>query len=243
VITDSKNNVVRTLKVASGKGFHRTAWNLRYGSSFAIWQGEKNNGNKSDGFIVPQGTYSATLYKRLNGIATQLDEPVIFEVESLYKSSIAGKTKVEKDAFEKEYIIAVDQKNDLMNRYGKQKRKVETLHVAAQRVSKSFGEVDAELHALDSALLEMEILLTGSASKAAIGEKDMPSLNDRIWAAGGSLYGSTYGPSGTAIASLSIANEMLADIEQRVTNLDTQINTTYEKLRKLGAPVIRGIDK
>ena len=242
MIKDSRNKVVRSFKVASGKGFHREAWNLRYSSAYAIGENEKDNGNKSDGFLAPAGTYSATLYRRINGKATQLDKPVVFQVESLYKSTLAGKSEAEKDAFEKEYIATVDQRGDLMTTYREQKRKVETLRVAAQRLPASFGVVDAELLKLQEAIRAMDKMLYGNTAKAAIGEKDMPTLNDRIWAAAGALYGSMYGPTGTAKASLAIAKSMLRDIEQQVTHLDTQINDTYQKLRKLGAPEIRGME-
>ena len=242
VIKDSRDKVVRSFKVASGEGFHREAWNLRYSSAYEIGENEKDNGNKSDGFLAPAGTYSATLYRRMDGEASPLDEPIVFEVESLYKSTLVGKSKEEKDAFEKEYIATVDQRGDLMRTYREQKRKVETLRVAAQRLPASFGEVDADLLQMQDAILAMDKMLYGNKAKAAIGEKDMPSLNDRVWAAAGALYGSIYGPTGNAKASLAIAKSMLTDIEQQVAILDTQIILAYQKLIQLGAPEIRGME-
>jgi hypothetical protein len=129
-----------------------------------------------------------------------------------------------------------------MRTYREQKRKVETLRVAAQRLPASFGEVDADLLQMRDAILAMDKMLYGNKAKAAIGEKDMPSLNDRVWAAAGALYGSTYGPTGNAKASLAIAKSMLTDIEQQVAILDTQIILAYQKLIQLGAPEIRGME-
>lgn len=242
VIQDVEGKVVKNMKVESGKGFHRVAWNLREVTSYPVFKGQKPKGNKANGFLVMPGVYTATLYKLYKGEARQLDEPVSFSVAPLFKNSLSPKSITVKKAFAKEHRQVITDKSLMMHKYRGLRDNISALQVALKRTSNSFGTLETEMNESKNDLRAINRILNGNEAKNAIGERNVPSLNERIWASEGALWGSTYGPTPNAQESLDIAKEMLKDLAVKIEVLDKKSKLLYAEMRKLGGPVVIGLE-
>jgi photosystem II stability/assembly factor-like uncharacterized protein len=241
VIQDENKSVIRKMKVPSGKGLHRVAWNLRSEKIMPIGQWEKPNGNKEGGFLVGPGKYSAQLYLLFDGVATVVTDPMEFTVTPLFKESLRPKNNSIKKGFLTQYKAVTTKKSLLEYDYNRLKNNAKAMQVAVKRTDKVFGIMESDIADLNKGVLEIERLLSGDPNKNTVGEKNLPSLNERIWAAAGSLWGSSYGPTGTAQSSLDIASSMVDDLEKRINLLELKSASIYAELLKAGAPPIRGM--
>ncbi|MCH7792659.1 MAG: glycosyl hydrolase, partial [Planctomycetes bacterium] len=83
-IRDEDGQIVRRLKGSTGKGVHRTSWDLRL---------------VSRGPYALPGTYTVTISKEADGEATDLSEPVSFEVVALELGTFQPEDREEVRAF------------------------------------------------------------------------------------------------------------------------------------------------
>jgi hypothetical protein len=110
--------------------------------------------------------------------------------------------------------------------------------VATKKGSSPLTTAIAPLRIINDKLIALNTALYGNEAKNAVGEKVYPTLNDRMNAAGATLWGSSYGPTQTAKNSLTIANDLMDDFENQIANLNTQLEKLYKALIDAGAPVI-----
>ena len=117
------------------------------------------------------------------------------------------------------------------------------MELALKRSPNSLGALESELVDLNNELRNLDLLLEGNPLKDEVGEKNIPTINERIWAASSALWGGNgYGPTTTAQQSLDIAERMLADFDAKLAVIKLKAATIYEELKKSGAPVIRGME-
>ncbi|MDC1394874.1 glycosyl hydrolase, partial [Bacteroidia bacterium] len=242
VIRDAESKLVRKVQVPSGKGFHRYAWDLRGENQMPVSKSAKPNGNKGSGFLVGPGKYLAQLYRILDGEAKILTDSLVFNVIPLYKETLPEKSKAEKEEFAKQYTSVSTKKSLLMYKYNETKNLVSAMEVSANRIGLPTDEIEIQLAQLQKEISAIDVSLKGNPLKNKVGEKNAPTLNERIWAAAGSLWGSTYGPTTTALQSLAIAEELLVDLEVKVNALEATSSKLYTELRNAGAPAIRGAE-
>jgi hypothetical protein len=100
-VQDNEGNVVRRIKAANKKGFHRIAWDLRLPPTDAVRNAADLNGDQIGAMVAP-GNYTVTLSKNVDGNVTNLSKPVPFTVEQLFKGALAGADPKETAAFWKE---------------------------------------------------------------------------------------------------------------------------------------------
>jgi hypothetical protein len=62
-------------------------------------------------------------------------------------------------------------------------------------------------------------------------------------AAGATLWGSSYGPTATAKAGLSIANRLMDEYEEQLSSMNATLQQLYKDLRAAGAPVVLELEK
>ena len=94
VISDSNGEIVRKMKAKTGKGIHRTAWDLRYAGDRMIRPGRASQSvapwmrRWMRGHLVAPGSYTVSLVEEQNGNATTLTEPESFNVVSLREGTL-----------------------------------------------------------------------------------------------------------------------------------------------------------
>nr|WP_321411861.1 glycosyl hydrolase [uncultured Carboxylicivirga sp.] len=239
IVKNANGEVIRKVKGETGKGFHRTAWDLRYASKSIIKTNGKST-NKLD-MLVPSGTYSVTLILSEDGNVINLSEPVEFEVEDLRKGYLPAQNSNVIEEFNKR-LLEMDKKLTAVTVSVIQSLKeVSAMHKALQQAGMDAGELNSKLDEVRTVLLEMQKKINGSATKNEVGEKSMPSINDRFGAASISVY-NTYGPTSTQIKSLDIAEEELSSLMEKLSKLQKEeIISIYKTLLTNGGPYIEGM--
>ncbi|MEY2923770.1 MAG: hypothetical protein RLZZ337_310 [Bacteroidota bacterium] len=242
VIKNSDDVVVNKFMVPSTKGFHRIAWDLHESWQTPVRKYEKLEGNDARGFLVEPGIYKASLVKVMEGTVDWSSPMQSFEVKPLHEGAIPKIAKEDRQAFYTRYTAAQTDRSVLQNKLNEQKRLAEAMRVALKRASTELGGVDADLVAIQKQFIAIDRSMNGYSIKDKVGEKNKPTLNDRIGAAGGVTWGSTYGPTKTAIESLDIAEKEMSIIKGQLSEIAVKLTAISAELEALGAPIILGND-
>jgi hypothetical protein len=207
-----------------------------------INKGAKVDGNKNGGFLLGPGEYSVTIYQLLDGEVSAVTASQSFNVKQLYKSTLPAKNNSIKDGFLSRYMEVVRRKELFMYDYSQAKKNASSLELAIKRTPKSIGLLENEMADLRKELRNMELALYGNPLKSEVGEKNNTSLDERIWAAAGSLWGSAYGPTTTAEQSLAVASAELSEYEKKMAVIQLKVQSIYSELKTAGAPPIKGME-
>ncbi|MDG1046130.1 MAG: glycosyl hydrolase, partial [Bacteroidia bacterium] len=237
-ISDSQGNIIRKLKLKNSKGIHRTAWDMKGSSLWPVTKNTTDKNSQNRGWYVAPGNYNAQLYRIEGKDISTLGNTVKVNLKPLSKSTLAPQSILEQQAYAKQYMDAQVRRNIIMKRYNEIQNKTKAMLVATKKGSSPLSSVISPLQAINDSIIELNTSLYGNEAKNAVGEKKYPTLNDRINAAGASLWGSSYGPTQTSKNSLAIANELMDNYENQITELNTQLEKLYNDLKDAGAPVI-----
>jgi hypothetical protein len=242
-VKDIEGNVVRKLEGATSKGFHRIAWDLRYPSTRAISPNQGNSGWNPEGIMAAPGKYTVTLSKQIDGIITNLSEPIEFEVEQLRKGALQGSTPEETVAFWKEIAEMQGATSAASLSLQNAQKKVETMIKAVERAQNVPGNLETKLHNLKQEIIHIQIEFYGSQAKGKVGEIGNPTVYNRMSAAQIGTMNSTYGPTPTHIRSLEIAKKQFEPIKTKIEEIiNNKIPELEKELVEAGAPWIQGQD-
>jgi photosystem II stability/assembly factor-like uncharacterized protein len=181
-VYDESGAAVRRVDAAVEEGFHREAWDLRYptvSETEDLHPGEDFPPAGSQGPLVMPGKYSARLFKKVDGVVTELGSPQSFTVIADGTSGISAADRAALEEFQ---------------------RKVAGLYRAVSGAINSANEVQGRLKAIRKALHDTpaaeplaasadtiekrsnEILraLRGDVALAARNENVPTSINDRV---------------------------------------------------------------
>ena len=241
-VYDADGEVVRKIEGDTGAGLHRTAWDLRYPSIFAIRPGQSGGGRSrwNSGPMAAPGTYTVTLAREAAGEVEQLAGPVEFTVKALREGSIAQPDAAAYQAFAAEVKEVQDKLAQVQEFMGEAADQLTALETAVERSSAEPGTLSKELYALRQELRSLERELNGSPSRNEIGEYSEPSVTDRFYTAYRGLS-TTYGPTGNNRRSLEMAAGELDRLLPRIQELrDERIPALQKEVRGVGAPYIIG---
>ncbi|MEM6775830.1 MAG: glycosyl hydrolase, partial [Pseudomonadota bacterium] len=241
VVRDRQGNVVRRIEGPADKGFHRIAWDLRYPAPDVITLGQgSDDGDPPRGLLAAPGTYTATLYKRVDGQVSQLDEPIEFAVERLYKGALPGAADTEVAAFWRSWEDATRASSALSLGLKRAVARMEAMSSALSRSRADVGQLDARLHELRESLHALDAELNGNPAKREVGEKTRPTVSQRLFAVERTVYRSLYGPTETSQQQLELANASMASIRSRLTSAESALNELGAALVSAGAPYVEG---
>jgi ABC-type branched-subunit amino acid transport system ATPase component len=131
----------------------------------------------------------------------------------------------------------------LMQQYNAVQNKTKAMLVANKKGTSPLKTAIRSIEEIQDSLLILKTALYGNEAKNAVGEKIFPTLNDRMNAAGATLWGSSYGPTATAKAGLSIANRLMDEYEEQLSSMNATLQQLYKDLRAAGAPVVLELEK
>jgi hypothetical protein len=114
------------------------------------------------------------------------------------------------------------------------------METALKRTPAPTGALDARLHDVKAALIDLDTRLNGPASKREIGENYPPTVSERLFTIGLSVETSTYGPTQTSLESLEIANAELAEIRSGLDAEIARLDELESDLIAAGSPYIEG---
>jgi photosystem II stability/assembly factor-like uncharacterized protein len=190
-VKNNSGEVIRRVEGKNNKGFNRIAWNLRWPPTDAI--GSKETVNR--GFIgarVAPGEYTVTLSKELDGVVTDLSEPMPFNVERMYEGALESADPQVTAAFWRETEILNKSVTAAAKVIEKTIYKVELMQKALSRTPAAPGYLDTDLHQLRQDLLVLDEKLNGNRSKREVGEKRNPTIASRLNMASSGTFSSTY---------------------------------------------------
>lgn len=220
VVADAAGNPVRRVEAPVERGFHRVAWDLRYGSMMPVPDPEEDDDDEQDGdeeddgrpsgrWVEP-GAYSAALVRIVDGRAETLSGPVDFAVERLRPGAIDGADPEERMAYARRFEAASASAAELEERFAELVTDVTKAREALIRSEQpDIAEALAEVRALERGVAELKIRLDGQPSRSQIGEKNDPTLESRLGETRRAA-GMQYGPTATARESLELIEAELA---------------------------------
>ena len=98
------------------------------------------------------------------------------------------------------------------------------------------GILSDDLADAEKVLFELQAQIQGNSSRSEIGERNPPSIQTHMRAAGSGMR-STYGPTGLHKKSLAIASKMLSDLMPKIKMLRNQkLPSIKSKLKAIKAP-------
>jgi hypothetical protein len=116
--------------------------------------------------------------------------------------------------------------------------KLKSLKIAIENTPINTDELVLDFHNLKTSLLSIKRKVFGNESKTEIGEKNLPTLFNRIRVASQGLS-SYYGPTKLHLESLNMARLMNEDIEPLIKEfINKKINSLENKIKAIGGPAI-----
>lgn len=236
VIKGRDGKVIRRVKAETTKGFHRVSWDLKYPAAGAISLEGENTGFTS--LMVAPGSYSATLYKQVEGAFSQLGEPVSFEVEQMREGALEGSTPTATASFWRAYEDASKEASKLTLSLTNAMSKAEAMQTAVSQSQANPGSLDREIRDLRQRLLDINTTFNGHAEKNQMGAKTKPTIGGRLFTLEVGVANSTYGPTETHKSTLKIVNDQLADLNGQLDEAKVEMARLIKNLIAAGAPWI-----
>ncbi|WP_020568509.1 VPS10 domain-containing protein [Neolewinella persica] len=236
-VKNASGEVIRTFSEPLKKGLQRTNWDLRYASTRPASPGQ--GGRDRGGAMAPPGKYSVAMSKEVDGKITELAGPVSFNVKPLHKPTVAGATPAEIVAYRDELSAVQNQMAAGEEKLEKLTGQIKAMETALSRAAVAPGKLHEELYALQNQVNDLELMLEGSPSRAAVGEKAPPTVED-YFSAGSRGLSTTYGPTPNMKRSLGIASDMIKEILPKIDALAAKLPGLHTQLKAAGAPYIIG---
>ncbi len=241
-IKDEQGNVIRRIAGETKKGFHRTAWDLRYPEPDAIklvpdpppmWP------ESPSGQMCAPGKYSVTLSTMVDGNVTELGEQS-FEVKPLRSGSLESAEPAKVAAFWRDYENAVRQHTMIKIALTSAIKKGKRMKVALGNTPAAVGELDEQLAQLQNDLEDLNNELNGDQARQMVGEKFTPIINDRLFSVARGVDRSTYGPTATHQRMLDIANEQIESLSEKIQTATKDLSSVAKALMEQGGPWVEG---
>ncbi|MDG1724487.1 MAG: glycosyl hydrolase [Bacteroidia bacterium] len=242
-ISDSKQQIIRKLKLKNSKGIHRTAWDMKGADHWPVNKNTSDNNSRNQGWYVAPGNYTAQLYRLYAGDVTPLGDPVDVVLKPLRPSTINPQSVDEQKKYMHQYMDAHVRRSILMQHYNTIQNKTIAMLVSNKKGTSPLKTAISSIEEIRDSLQTLKTALYGNEAKNAVGEKVFPTLNDRMNAAGATLWGSNYGPTATAKAGLAIANRLMDTYEEQITSMNSKLQQLYKTLRAAGSPVVLELEK
>ena len=237
-IRDDEGTIIRKLKLKNNKGIQRTVWDMKGGDLWPVTKNTSDKNNQNRGWYVAPGNYVAQLYRLYEGEISPLGQVVDVKLKSLRASSLQPQSLVEQKKYMKQYMDAQVRRNILMKQYNDVQNKTKAMLVANKKGNSPLKTALASLEEMSDSLGVLKTALFGNEAKNAVGEKIFPTLNDRMNAAGATLWGSSYGPTSTAKDGLVVANRLMDAYEAQISTMNSKLEKLYQVLKDAGSPVI-----
>ncbi|WP_439100367.1 VPS10 domain-containing protein [Congregibacter sp.] len=241
VVRDAQGNVVRRIEGPKDKGFHRIAWDLRYPAPEVITLNAKNDDEPPMGLMAAPGSYTATLYKRVDGQVSQLDDPIEFDVERLYEGALPGASDEDVAAFWRAWEDATREASRLDLELANAIDRVDAMGKALALSRADTGGLDTRVHQLRETLHTLNAEINGNPAKLEVGEKTRTTIAQRLFAVERTVYRSLYGPTETSQQQLALANKAMASLRKELESAESSIEELGEALVEAGAPYVEGV--
>jgi hypothetical protein len=242
-IKDGDGNVVNTVDGKNKKGFNQVSWDL----SYANRRGERLSSSSGGGgffggggVMATPGTYSVTMSKIVDGKATQLADPLNFEVVPLGEGALKGASYAEINSFREKYQAFQQDMTATNTELSKNMSTIEAMQRALMKATNPTDELVDRVHQTRKQLLDIDREMHGNETKDEIGERSNPTPGDGN-RAGRVGLSTTYGPTANHKAAYERANNQLQEIKAKIKDVSENVLPQLGRdLKSAGAPWIEG---
>ena len=232
VIKDSDNNIIKRIKLKNTKGFHRATWNHTRSSKTI-------NKHRFGGVKVAPGTYKAELVKITpDGNEFAIGQTVEFKIDKLYKGSLPGQSMDKVADFWKKLDAFTAKVQLSIKKFNKTKNDIKLLQQAYLKAEKQNTSVEKKIADLRKQILDLDLKIFGSKAKKEVGERNPPSIQDRIGAVMMGVQNSSYGPTPMHIKTFEIARKEFNQYKNQLMQMEKEIKEIKKQLQELGAPFL-----
>ncbi len=236
-ISDQSGNLLKRIKAPHSKGTHRVVWDLTTMSKEPLKLDGRISTDAS-GYMVAPGTYEASLYKEENGTMSMLSGPVNVEIERMREGALPGSSPDQTVDF---WAQLEDVNVDLSKAYmmlSDQKKKVDNMMKALQLSPKLDQTVGSDLIKIKKELTTIDRTLNGSPARNQIGEKNAPTISERIGFITLGVTNATYGPNPSHKNSMDIVKAELDPIISQLKSIDSQLNKSGTTMKQMGLNIV-----
>ena len=221
-IKDSEGDVIKRVEGKVKKGLHRITWDMKHTSTAPLTDKE----SKDRGLMALPGTYTATLFKRVDAKVTPLSEAVSFELQPIYQGALEGATYEEIAAYSNDVSSAQKRALSSTTVLMQLKDTMALLRTAIDRTPSNVAKLEAQFAAIQDEINEVNRAFYGLKSRDKMGIKPANIMSRLRYAR--SALGSSYGPTQQHKDQLGYAQNSLDSV---VTRISTLQNTAVPKLQ------------
>ncbi|NND79515.1 MAG: glycosyl hydrolase, partial [Maribacter sp.] len=241
VVKNATNEVVARINGPLKKGFQQVSWDLTQSMQTVLTTAAEREGRRRfrRAIMVDPGSYTVSLYKSVDGVATQLGNPQTFEVERIRKNVLTNPNADKIADYAQDLKEFSTKYGVTMNDFNKASKKVKAFSKALKYVSATPGTLENEVVQLQKTMHSLNVALSGNTAKAEVGEKDDPTVSDRLMIAQRGFFGNSYGPTKMQMESLQLAKKQFSGIMPELFKfLETDVPRVEKLLQDAGAPPI-----
>jgi photosystem II stability/assembly factor-like uncharacterized protein len=240
-VTDAEGRVVRRVTGPSGAGFHRVAWDLRYPAPHPVELAPSGPtlpwATPDKGRLAAPGRYTVRLSKRVRGESTALSEAQSFEIQPLTAERLPEADRATLVTFQAESGRLYRAVLGAVSVTGEAQGRIDHLKLALRDAPAAEPHWRDELDGIEAHLRELEIELTGDATRAGRNAPTEPSILGRIGRIVDSHWGTTTAPTQTQRRGYEIAASQFESLLPRLTTLiETDLVGLEERAESAEAP-------
>ncbi len=238
-VRDADGNVVRRVTGPRGKGFHRVAWDLRYPPATPVSPEDEgghapwSEGDK--GPLVLPGDYTVTLGTLVDGVLTELTEPVAFSVRPLHPGT--GGHREDVAAFRAKVARLRGAVHGLAEAAAETKTRLARIRTTLLATPAADPELIRTVAGLEDRLDTILTALRGDRTRSRRWELTPPSIVGRVERIVDSVWNSTQPPTTTQEQGYAWAEQ--AFVEQLGafrTLVERDLAAVERELEAAGAP-------
>ena len=235
-VRDSGGDVIKRVEGKVNKGLHRITWDMKHTSTSPLTDKE----SKDRGLMALPGTYTATLFKRVNAKVTQLSEPVSFELKPIVQGALEGATYEEITAYSDKVSTAQKRALSSTTVLTQLKDTMALLRTAIDRTPNDVAKLEAQFAAIQDEINEVNRAFYGLKSRDKMGIKPANIMSRLRYAR--SALGSSYGPTQQHKDQLGYAQDSLDSVVTRISTLqDTAVPKLQQAVVDAGGPWTSGL--
>jgi len=234
-ISDQEGTILKRIQADNKKGLQRISWDYTTDPINTLYTA-KGAGRSNSPMVAP-GTYSAQLYKQVEGQFTALTEPVAFEVKAFKQGALLVPNPPKGVAQYWRQVAELGvQVNDLRHEVNETVDHVNRMLLAYERAPKLDTALHRQLLRLRDKMLNLEQQFKGSDAREEVGEKnEYPTIFDYLWAAQGNT---TYGPTNEHMESFDKVQKLHEQYTAELKAIQVKLPALDAALESIGAPKI-----
>ncbi|MEE4219072.1 MAG: hypothetical protein V2I48_15780 [Xanthomonadales bacterium] len=239
-IRDPEGNVVRRLDGATGKGFHRVAWNMRYPApdpvDLAPAEGRAPWEDEPKGPMVLPGDYTVSLSKRVEGQMEDITEQKPFTLKPMFSGGLVTDNREELLAFQQKTASLYRAVMGTSRAAKEINSRIEHMMQAVVETPMATEEQATALRALEARMQDLKVGLSGDSTISSRAEPVPLSLYSRVATIAYGSWNTQSGVTGNFSDSYDVAAAQFPAILSELKSIAVDLAALESELEAEGAP-------